>query len=204
MSYSSAEPQDDTPTGAALVAVADALDAQETDGPKIIILATDGEPDTCEEPDPQNGQQEAVDGAAYAYERGIRTFVLGVGRDVSSEHLQDMANAGAGLAVDGELAEAFFQPDTRQELVESFGDIIEGQRSCVLPLDGSIDPDAVTGEVVIDGETITMGEDGWKPRDAHHIELVGAACEAVMSGEHDISGTFYCDGAEPGEVTAPR
>lgn len=190
--YAAAEPQEDTPTGAAIVAVADALEAQNVDGPKIIIVATDGEPDTCAEPDPQNGQQQAVDAAAYAYDKGIRTFVLGVGRDVSSEHLQDMANAGAGLAIDGDLAEAFFQPDTRQQLVDAFGTIIEGQRTCVLPLDGEIDPANVHGEVAIDGVDIPMGEDGWKPRDAHHIELVGAACDAVMTGDHEVVGTFYC------------
>jgi hypothetical protein len=200
--YAAAEPQDDTPTGASIVAVADALEAQDVAGPKIIIVATDGEPDTCTEPDPQNGQQEAIDGAAYAYGKGIRTFVLGVGRDVSSEHLQDMANAGAGLAIDGELAESFFQPSTRQELVDAFGGIIEGQRSCVLPLDGEIDPDNVSGEVTVDGEVVPMGDDGWKARDANHIELVGAACEAVMAGDHEVAGTFYCDASAP--AATPR
>jgi hypothetical protein len=63
-----------------------------------------------------------------------------------------------------------------------------------LPLDGEIDPTDVTGEVTIDGDPVTMGEDGWKPRDEKHVELVGAACELVMTGEHAIAGTFYCDG----------
>lgn len=191
--YQSATPEDDTPTGAAIESVADALAAEDTRGPKIIIVATDGEPDTCSEPDPQNGQEEAVEAAAYAYSLGIRTFVLGVGRDVSASHLQDVANAGGGLAVDGDLAEPFFQPESREELIASFGTILEGQRSCVLPLDGEIDPHDVSGEVTIDGEIVPMGEDGWKARDAHHIELVGAACETVMSGDHEVAGTFSCD-----------
>lgn len=191
--YQSATPQDDTPTGAAIEKVANELAAEDTNGPKIIIVATDGEPDTCSEPDPQNGQQETIDAAAYAYSLGIRTFVLGVGGDVSASHLQDVANAGGGLAVDGDVAERFFQPESRQELIESFGTILEGQRSCVLPLDGEIDPDDVSGEVTIDGEVVPMGDDGWKARDAHHIELVGAACETVMNGDHEVSGTFSCD-----------
>ena len=33
-------------------------------GDKVIVLATDGEPDTCAEPNPQNGQGVAVAAAA--------------------------------------------------------------------------------------------------------------------------------------------
>ena len=42
--YSQADPEDETPTGESLAMVADALAAQQMDGPRIVILATDGEP----------------------------------------------------------------------------------------------------------------------------------------------------------------
>ncbi|MCA9619551.1 MAG: VWA domain-containing protein, partial [Myxococcales bacterium] len=48
--YSGAQPEDETPTGESLEQVATALVGLAEDGPKIIILATDGEPDTCAEP----------------------------------------------------------------------------------------------------------------------------------------------------------
>src|SRR5258707_665443 len=67
-------------------------------GAKIIVLATDGEPDTCEEPNPQNGGPAAIAAASTAFSAGIHTYVLSVGGDVRSA--QQMANAGAGLPVD--------------------------------------------------------------------------------------------------------
>ena len=45
--YGNNNPQDETPTGESIDAVAGQLAAFEENGPKIIILATDGEPDTC-------------------------------------------------------------------------------------------------------------------------------------------------------------
>ena len=64
---------------------------------RILVLATDGEPDTCEQPKPNEGQQESIDAAAHAYANGIPVYVIGIGDDVGMEHLQDVANAGAGV-----------------------------------------------------------------------------------------------------------
>src|SRR5688572_21933546 len=57
--FAPAEPDDETPTGESLAAVAATLDAFTEPGPKAIVLATDGEPDSCAEPNPQNGQAES-------------------------------------------------------------------------------------------------------------------------------------------------
>ena len=201
--YADAEPQEDTPTGEALTVVAGDLASLAVDGPKIIILATDGEPDTCAEPDPQNGQQVAIDAAVDAFDQGIRTFVLGVGDDVGQAHLQDMANAGAGKALDGSEQETFYQPASRAELVDNFKTIIDGQRSCVLDIDGRIDSETVaqSGTVTLDGEPLGYDDaDGWRLVGDSQIELMGAACEAVKSGEHEVKGTFSC----PAFVEPPR
>ncbi|MEM6730237.1 MAG: hypothetical protein AAF658_01705, partial [Myxococcota bacterium] len=77
--------------------------------PLYIVLATDGEPDFvgCLNPNPTTIAEykvlEAVDqarlpqmigGTEYA---GVETFSLSVGSDISVNHFQDVANAGAGV-----------------------------------------------------------------------------------------------------------
>jgi hypothetical protein len=101
----------DTPTGPAIEAVTDQLMAAEFDGPKYILLVTDGDPDTCAKPDPQCGQDESIAAVQRAYASGIGTFVVGIGDILSTaasgcfsgrcgtDHLQDLANAGQGLPV---------------------------------------------------------------------------------------------------------
>ncbi|HKO53860.1 MAG TPA: vWA domain-containing protein [Polyangiaceae bacterium] len=106
----------ETPTHAAIdAAAADLLAFKATpDGPKFILLVTDGNPDTCWAKNPQCGQDAAIKSAQAAYAQGIATYVLGIGSVLSTDaaaqgcqtgrcgldYLQDMANAGTGLPVE--------------------------------------------------------------------------------------------------------
>ncbi|MEI9950103.1 MAG: vWA domain-containing protein [Pseudomonadota bacterium] len=104
-------PVGDTPTGAAITAVAKTLLAFKPDppGPKFILLVTDGDPDTCTTTNPQCGQDDSIKAVQDAYTAGIGTFVIGIGDIVNSTngqgmregklHLQDVANAGTGQPV---------------------------------------------------------------------------------------------------------
>src|SRR5688500_17527624 len=67
--YGPADPIDETPTGDSMNAILDGIaGTPDPDGnPTIIILATDGEPDRCEELNPQNGQAESIAAARRAY-----------------------------------------------------------------------------------------------------------------------------------------
>jgi nitric oxide reductase activation protein len=65
----------------------DWLDTDDTPGPRYLVLITDGEPDTCSEPDPQNGQEQALQAAQEAHQRGIEMYVVGVSSDVGVSHL---------------------------------------------------------------------------------------------------------------------
>lgn len=95
--YDRLYPAHQTPTGDSLTMVTNALLADPFPGPKTIVLATDGEPDTCEQPDPNEGQEESIAAARGAFAAGIPTYVIAVGLDISLQHLQDLANAGAGI-----------------------------------------------------------------------------------------------------------
>lgn len=195
--YDSAGPGGDTPTGESINAVAQQLAALDVEGPKIIVLATDGEPDTCAVPNPQNGQPEAIAAAQAAYGAGVQTFIISVGADVGIQHLQDMANAGAGLAVNGGNDAPYYQALDQASLISAFDNIIDGVRGCIFTLDGEVVGDPAAGTVVLDGEPLTYGDpNGWKLNNANEVELVGAACEAIQDGEHDLDVSFPCGDVE--------
>ncbi|MCA9659859.1 MAG: VWA domain-containing protein, partial [Myxococcales bacterium] len=135
--YAANQPEDETPTGESILAVMDTLLNDPAPGDKVIVLATDGEPDTCAEPNPQNGQGVAVAAAETAFSEGIRTYVISVGNQVSDQHLQDMANAGAGV-MQGDPDAPFYKANDKDALVAAFQEIINGVRDCKLTLDGVV------------------------------------------------------------------
>jgi len=114
----------ETPTHAAIdAAAADLVAFKATpDGPKFILLVTDGNPDTCWAKNPQCGQDAAIKSAQAAFAQGITTYVLGIGSVLNPDpkaegcqsgrcgldYLQDMANAGTGQPVEP-------YPDTDQQ-----------------------------------------------------------------------------------------
>ena len=192
-SYAANEPADETPTGESIAAVTPSLVMDPSEGNKIIVLATDGEPDTCAQPNPQNGQQASVEAAAAAYAQGVRTYVISVGDEVSDEHLQDVANAGVGVGM-GDPNAPFYKADDALALAEAFAQIVDGVRDCKLSLDGMV---SEGGEdqcaVYVNGMSVPYGtKDGWELNDASEVELLGAACEAIQSGEVEVSIKCAC------------
>ena len=156
------------------------------------MLATDGEPDTCLEPNPQNGQEEAVAAAEQAFAMGIKTSIISVGADVSAAHLQDMANAGAGVQA-GDPDAPYYQALDQQSLLDAFNEIINGDRSCQIALMDAVKP-ALAGECTV---MVNMSEvpyddpNGWQLNDPNEIELVGSACDSIQDG--DVSVEMVCD-----------
>jgi hypothetical protein len=201
MTYSSASPIEDTPTGESINAVVEVLEPFPEPGPKVIVLATDGEPDTCTDKDPAPGspgaiaaQQLSIQAAQEAYNKKIPTFVIAVGSDVSQAHLQDVANAGAGKAIGGPDNAKYYQPTDQQALVNAFNEIINGVRTCVFTLNGKVDATlAEQGSVILDGEKLGYNDpNGWKLNTESEIEIVGTSCDKIQTGEHTLTVTFPC------------
>lgn len=192
-----------TPTAESYERVAAELAAFDEPGPKFIVLATDGNPDRCEnnaeaDPDPTTGgalsRQMVVDAVAAAYGQDITTFVISVGDDVAEAHLNDVANVGQGHPAD-DPSDRFYLVTTADALTDAFQDIISGVRECTLTLNGEIKPSlAGRGHVFLDGEPLTLNdEDGWRVIDGETIELLGEACEAIKTGHHSLSARFPCE-----------
>lgn len=163
------------------------------------MLATDGVPDSCSIPNPNNDTDrnttrlEATAAAQAAYALGIETYVISVGDDVGAAHLQDMANAGTGMAIGGATNATFYTALNPTDLITAFDDIIAGVRSCVLTLDGSVGAGGeASGSVSIDNQVLEAGVD-WRLNDPSTIEILGAACEGLLAGgDQSVSATFEC------------
>jgi von Willebrand factor type A domain len=203
--FMKSNPSGDTPTGESLAAVASELLAAGEAGPKFVLLATDGEPDTCAAPNPQTGQEVVVKAAQDAFKNGIRTFVIGVSSEVSDAHLQDVANAGAGVSggitvdPDGGIAAAeqnavFYHPADGEALTQAIQAIIDRLRTCVFHLGNTVDiQSASSGVVVLDGQVLGyQNPDGWRLNGDTELEVLGKACDRIKTDAKEIQISFPC------------
>ncbi len=200
---------EDTPTGDSIDALVSSIQASPppNEGPTIIVLATDGAPDSCEYPDPRGGspeetfsRNEAVDAAEAAYAAGIDVYVLWVGAlsDTSIEnHLQEVANEGVGLNRDGSEGDAQFWVGTDpDDLQNEFQEIIGASISCDVQMDQRFDDKdkaCAEGDVRLNGLPLDCPSE-WrvKPGVDDVIELVGTACDTFKSGDVTFSAEFPC------------
>lgn len=199
----------DTPTGESLLAAANTLKAFAEPGPKLIVLATDGEPDSCECPNfsgnaapakckqPGMAAQVKADVVATAAkihdEDDITIHVINVSTPSNAglqTHLGEVAASGGGSVYPG------FSPGA---LRDAFGQIIDGARSCVIDLNGEIAKGmAGTGAIHLDGQSLALDDaNGWRVNTPSQIELLGDACEAIKSGQHDLDIKFPCGAFKP-------
>jgi hypothetical protein len=156
--------------------------------PPIIVLATDGLPNSCSGTD---SQPESIQAAKNAYTAGIRTFILGIA-GVNDGFLQNMANAGQGVTT-GQPNAKYYTANSPQELKDAFQSIIGGVASCELAINGTVDPDqAKGGTVTLNGTTLTYGQD-WEVVNGTTIRLVGAACDTLKSTPNpQVQASFPC------------
>ena len=205
----------ETPTGAAIRAVTPELAAYSEIGPKYILLVTDGEPDTCAHPDPQCGQAESIAAVQAAHAEGIQTIVIGAG-EVGREHLQDLANAGAGQPVQqrplGDCDEyvsspqatyadsggdaPYYFPQDPEALRSAIAYAVGSVRSCEFTMNVEVDPEGVgDGQVWLDGKILSHDDpDGWHMSDQVTVVLEGKACERIKTQINPgLVISFPCD-----------
>lgn len=215
--FQMAVPLGDTPTGESLLAVGQALAALDDGSTKGVILATDGEPDTCACPNACAGASKgvAIEAAQQLYDMGIQTFVIAVGDSITDlQHLQHLANVGAGRAsyFDDPMYDEWTDPwvdDTAPAnpatlftandpaaLEDAFGSLIAGFVPCDFTVNGTIEDiqkACEAGTVTLDGTELACPDD-WEVIDETTLTLVGEACQALQDGEaHEVEATFPCD-----------
>ncbi|HKP58265.1 MAG TPA: vWA domain-containing protein [Polyangiales bacterium] len=194
--YRKSEPIDETPTGDSITKILAGLPKPAPDAPvepTIFVLATDGEPDRCEELNPQNGQAETISAVKAAFDMSIKTFVIGVGAEISKTHQQDVANAGIGHKA-GEPNAPYWTAGDDMSLRNALMDIIGAQVSCDIALKGRVEGDACSGTVALSGAPLgCKNPDGWELVDPMHVRLLGKACADFKKQEvSTLNITFPC------------
>jgi von Willebrand factor type A domain len=195
--WKKAQPLAETPTGDAIEKIIAGVPEPAPDKdnePVVLILATDGEPDTCKQLNPQNGQPEAIAAVQHAFQRGIRTFIMSVGDEVSKGHQQDVANAGVGHKA-GDPDAPYWTAGDDASLRSALTELVAAQVSCDVALQGSVaGGDPCEGTVQLNGSSLACnGADGWMLTDPKHIRLVGKACEDFKTQKSAlVHASFPC------------
>jgi hypothetical protein len=208
LAYQAAKPDTDTPTGAAVRATTTDLLAFVEPGAKYILLVTDGQPDTCDDPNPgdtaaqDKANQFTVQAAQDATQQGIGLFIVGVGSDIAPNHLQAMANAGVGLdpaAQPPSAAKYWVASDTQADLAGQIGSIVGNVRTCKFTLHGTVTSGYESqGVVVLDGVPLVYKDaNGWKLDTPSQLEVLGTACDKIKSTSQQIAIHFPCEAFVP-------
>lgn len=183
-------PNGNTPTPPAIDATVASFAANPppAGSPPIIVLATDGLPNSCGGSDTQS---ESIQAARNAYAAGIRLFILGIA-GVNDGFLQSMANAGQGVQPSQPNA-TYYTANSPQDLQMAFQQIIGGVVSCELMISGTVDVDQAQGGIVtLNGMNLTYGTD-WDLVSGNTIRLLGAACDQLKSSANPmVNATFPC------------
>ncbi len=195
---------DDTPTGDSIIAAARILAGVTEPGPKVIVVATDGEPDSCATPDPQTPEAKelVIKAAQDAFAMGVFTFYISVGNEVSEEHATEVANVGQGYPRT-DRTKRFYLANDQAALADAFKTIVNGVRTCSFQLNGTVkDGSETDGTVTLDGMALQLNDpNGWRLSSPSTIELLGTACDAIKNSDkntsHHISASFTCGAVIP-------
>jgi von Willebrand factor type A domain len=182
-----------TPTAKSIAAAAASFVANPppAGSPPLIVLATDGIPYVCSQ-----GQTDdrpgSVAAAAAAFAGGYKVIPLSVGNGVGDQHLQDVANAGAGVQA-GQPNAPFYKANNPAALKAAFDAIIGGVVSCDLSVNGSVTQDQAAQAVVkLNGRTLVFNSE-WQLIGDRTIRILGASCDELKSSAAPVvDGTFPC------------
>jgi hypothetical protein len=204
-----------TPTGPALDWVYENLiDAQGPDdrgAAQVVILATDGEPNSCGGGGGGNrgmrgmggavetNYQPSIDAVNKGTMKGATTYVISLA-DASGpfhDHLQELANLG-NPAARGKAT--LYEPASPEQLVQNLESLAGAAVGCDIELNGAIFLDqACDGMVTLNGKPLKCNDpNGWKPIDERNIQLQGSACEMVkQKNDSLVEATFSCKAFRP-------
>lgn len=188
-----------TPTGSALAALVEALpDAAARDqdklGPQRIVLATDGQPFACVDPDtleaPALDYASVLTATDAAAAKDIDVYVMSLAPASGdfAAHLDEVARRGATTHA--------YTPSNADELAAALRAIIEDAISCTVELSGEIsDPSHCGGKAFLGGTPLTCGDaDGFSIVGPTTVRLEGEACARFKREPGiELAMTFPCE-----------
>ena len=207
--YQAAVPIDNTPTGDSILKVAGILGdggivdgglaSMASTGPKLIVIATDGDPDSCATNGNNNAtaQNITIAAAQKAYDAGIKVYDVAVSSTLNATKQQQVANAGVGLDPNTGDA-AVYRADDQATLINAFKTIITSARSCSFALNGTVQSGKESsGTVTLNGTPLGYNDpNGWTLVDPSTIMIQGNACNIVKTTtDATLTAKFPCDAA---------
>ena len=190
-----------TPTGPALDWVYDNLITANTpdgnNGPQIVILATDGEPNSCgtrgRGGSTDTNYQPSIDAVKKGHDLGVATYVFSLADAAGAfhDHLQELANLGALTGGSAKL----YEPTSPAELSSALETLIGAAVSCDIALNGRVTVGSeCMGTVTLNGQPLGCNQpNGWSLSDERHIRVAGTACQALMDRAALIEARFPCN-----------
>jgi hypothetical protein len=196
-----------TPTAGALQAGFGVFSADTAPGPRIAILATDGDPtcgtdcSTCTAPadggcttgtcgsclkKQQCQRKLALDAVAPLTNAGVPTYVVGLpGSTAAAEFLSQAATRGG--------TGSYYETTNLDDLTEALDGILADANSCQVEV--SPTPGWSVMRVYLDDtelEEAEAGADGWALGDGHLLTLYGAACAAAAAPGAVLKIVYKC------------
>jgi hypothetical protein len=168
-------------------------------GPQIVILMTDGQPNSCGNDMAGVGMsmnfQPAIDAVTKGAAQGIKTYVVSLAASSGPFHdfLQMIANIGAGGGA-GTTAK-LYEPTTPGDLSAALELLVGGAIGCDLALDGRVlMGQECAGQVTLNGKKLACNDpNGWSLPDPRHVRLQGTACDQVkQSATAMFEARFPC------------
>jgi hypothetical protein len=203
-------PRGDTPTGESIDRAVQRLTQMQSDAPKYLLVLTDGDPDTCAQPNPQLGMPQAIAAVQNAIAQGVRhVYTVGVSEDISGANLQAMANAGAGkdpaliFGQDAAAEQPLFASTDPEQLASQLEGVIGDIRTCTISLGQWAGASrGLDGRISLDGQTLEFGSaDGWSFVDDATLRIHGTACQKILGDGQKLEISFPClDDAPPSEI----
>jgi hypothetical protein len=189
-----------TPTGEALNWVYDNLiEAEDPDRPQIVVLATDGEPNTCGVRDGDRDQpgmtnyQPSIDAVTKGTSKHVTTYVISLADSTGSfhDHLRLLANLGTP-AGNG----ALYEPASPEQLAANLEGLLGIAVGCDIALPYAVDSqNACKARVTLGDTALTCDDhDGFVLLDSTHVRLLGNACTRFTAGKIKVDAFFPCAG----------
>jgi hypothetical protein len=171
-------------------------------GPQIVILATDGEPNSCGGGGGgrnMTNYQPSIDAIRKGRAKGAVTYIISLADATGTfrDHLQQLANLGNTAAMG---SAKLYEPASPEQLVADLQLLVGGAIGCDIALNGTVQPaNACAGTVTLNGVALPCeGADGWTLVDGgRRIRLQGAACELLMAQNGLVEAKFPCTAFEP-------
>ena len=189
-SITGVSPNGNTPTASAISAATSYLKTVTDPNTKVILLATDGEPN-CKAG--SRSSTSDVDGTVTAIgaalTAGYKVYVIGIGPSVGN--LDNFAQAGG--------TDHYYPATSAQDLADALAAISKAVSSCTFEM-AQTPPDVNNVAVYLDGALVTKDStNGWSfGANPETVLLNGTTCEKITSGAATkVQVLFGCPGQQP-------